>query len=364
MRIAFIELAKWDYTIDTPHRTPLGGSQSALCYLAEQLVWLGHDVRLLNSVSQVTVSRGVTCAPLAKVSAGAWKDLDAVVVQNYAKIGVELRPLLRPNAKLILWTQHADDQPAIQALADPAVRNAYDAFALVSQWQRDRYIEVYRIDPRKSHVLRNAIGPAFENLFSNGDVLRHKSDPPILAYTSTPFRGLDVLLEVFPRIRSAAPATRLRIYSSMQVYQVSAEKDAAKYGQLYEKCRSTPGVEYIGSLPQPELAKALSQASVLAYPNHFAETSCIAVMEALASGCKVVTSSFGALPETTGGFGTLIPKDQSYRDRFVQATIDVLESFTAQPEAINAALTKQVAWINQECNWRKRACEWQTFLAL
>ena len=69
---------------------------------------------------------------------------------------------------------------------------------------------------------------------------------PILFYTSTPFRGLEVLL---------------------QVYGVDTTTD--QFAELYQAFETIEGVEYIGSVPHPELAKALSKASILAYPNSF-----------------------------------------------------------------------------------------------
>ena len=366
MRIAFVDITRWDYNVDTPYRAPLGGSQSALCYLAEELAKLGHDVRLFNCSSQVSVVRGVTCAPVQRVSAAAWRELDVVIVQNWAELGVDLRPLLRSDAKLILWTQHADDQPAMRFLTDPKFRDAHDAFAFVSNWQRARFEEVYQVAPSRSQVMRNAIAPAFENRFARGtDILGGKQQPPVLAYTSTPFRGLNLLLAAFPWIREALPGVTLRVYSSMKVYQVAAEKDATQYGELYERCNTTAGVDYVGSLPQPELASELSRVSVLSYPNHFAETSCIAVMEAMASGCHVVTSLLGALPETTAGFGTLVSMgdDSSvYVNRFIEATVGALRCLSDQPAEANAQLAEQVAFVNDCCTWRRRAYEWQTWL--
>ena len=77
----------------------------------------------------------------------------------------------------------------------------------------------------------------------------------MFAYTSTPFRGLDLLVHVFPAIRKEIKGTTLRVYSSMAVYQNSGENDEAQFGPLYELCRETPGVEYVGSIPQQELAR-------------------------------------------------------------------------------------------------------------
>jgi glycosyltransferase involved in cell wall biosynthesis len=366
MRIAFVDITHWDYNIDSPYQRPMGGSQSALCYLAEELAKRGHEVSLFNATSQVSIARGVTCAPAEKVSAATWKDQDFVVVQNFADSAADLRPLLRNEAKLILWTQHAHDQPAMKGLSNPHLRDAHDAFVFVSDWQQQQFASFFQVEAQRAAILRNAISPAFQSLFQeNESILARKPPSPVLAYTSTPFRGLNVLLAAFPLIREAIPDATLKIYSSMQVYQMAADKDAAKYGVLYDRCRNTAGVDYVGSVPQPRLAQELFNATLLAYPNHFAETSCISVMEAMAAGCQIVTSELGALPETTAGFGTLIPMCQDwqvYGEQFIGRTIQILQQHRQTASAIDERLREQVAYINTQCTWQRRAQQWEAWL--
>jgi protein O-GlcNAc transferase len=175
------------------------------------------------------------------------------------------------------------------------------------------------------------------------------------------------LLGCFPEIRRQIPGARLQVFSSMKVYQISGQKDQESYGALYEKCRATEGVEYIGSVPQPELAQTLPSVAALAYPNTFAETSCIAVMEAMACGCRIITSDLGALPETTAGFGQLLQLVGVDRDvyvrQFTQATVAALrESMAADPSA-EALLRRQVDFVNRSYTWRARAGEWTNWLA-
>ena len=389
MRIAFIDVTSWAFNIQSAYSMPLGGSQSALCYLSEQLTVLGHDVTLLNGCTQVSVSRGVTCAPLARASAALWKSLDVVVVQNWSKLARDLQAVVGKQTRLVLWTQHAHDQPAMRTLADPQFRDAHHAFVFVSDWQRRQYENAFALPSVPCSVLRNAIAPAFEQVVNNilplprhegewrsihaacldqaqtaGDIASAKRQPPVLAYTSTPFRGLETLIEVFPQIRAAVPGATLKVFSSMQVYQMAADQDRSRYGALYEKCRTTPGVEYIGSAPQPQLAQALREVSVLAYPNSFAETSCIAVMEAMASGCHVVTSDLAALPETTAGFASLVAMADpaTYRERFVAATVAALTRLQDRHSQASATLAEQLKFIHEQCTWRHRAQQWHTWL--
>src|SRR5205823_4133199 len=55
-----------------------------------------------------------------------------------------------------------------------------------------------------------------------------------------------------------------------------------------------------------ELARLLAEADALVIPS-FHEGFCVPVIEAMASGCFVVCSDAGALPETSGGLGRLFP---------------------------------------------------------
>ena len=380
MKIAFVDPLPWDYWVETPYQQPLGGSQSALCYLAEALAGRGCEVFVLNRTSQRLRSRGVACFSIERADERLLRSLDALVVLNNAGFGRQLRTRLNPNAKLVFWTQHAPDQEAIAALENPEERNSYDAIAFVSRWQQQAYRQRFPLESFPTKVLPNAIAPAFCNLFSEEmPILPQKAQPPILAYTSTPFRGLELLLDLFPAVCREVPEVRLQVFSSMKVYGGNGDEDTA-YDRLYRRCAEMPGVAYVGSVPQPELAVALRQATLLAYPNIFAETSCIAAMEAIASGCRVVTTDWGALPETTAGFARLVPlpnprpaslrvalatkrEREAYGVQFVRETVEALRECQAGDRETEDLLRWQVTHFNRTYTWAQRARAWQEWLA-
>ena len=53
MDIVFIDSTSWAaYDPDTPFERPLGGTQSAVCYLAPELAKLGHRVTLASRAAE------------------------------------------------------------------------------------------------------------------------------------------------------------------------------------------------------------------------------------------------------------------------------------------------------------------------
>gem|GEM_PF-1564387 len=363
--LLFVDPSDLDYRPDTPDAAALGGSQSALCYLARALAARGHRVTTLTGTSAPGQAAGVEalahCGDVARALAG--QRFDAAIVLNDAAPGRALKHALAPGTRVLLWTQHAHDQPAMQALARPEIANAWDGIVAISDWQRCKFVEKFGLDPRRLFVRRNAISPAFENL-----PLVARTGPARLVYTSTPFRGLTVLLSVFAQARAAFPDTTLDVFSSLAVYQVAPASDP--YRALYAAAARMEGVAMRGSLPQPALAAALADCDMLAYPSIFAETGCIAAMEAMAAGLDVVASRLGALPEATLGLGHLAPidpvvlGDDAFKARYLELLLGALDFRARDPLGWNRRRHAAASAMRAEATWRVRAAEWERLFEL
>lgn len=365
LSIAFADFGALPYDVSTPAVRPMGGSESGLCYLAVELAKRGHRVVLLNNAPARGVISGVEMLPRASIADDYLRTAghDALVVLNGPAEASVLRHELPSETTLAMWTQHDCDIDAIADLGRPEVRDGWHKIVCVSDWHRRRYLDVFKAHPDRIEVRRNAIGPFFESLFADlGDLQRRKAGARRLAYTSTPFRGLDVLVDVFPGLVGDC---RLEIYSSMAVYNLA--QDDARFAALYERARRTPRVAYVGAIPQPDLARAMAQVSILSYPSTYPETSCIAVLEALAAGALVVTSDLGALPETTMALGELVPNHQAvgldeFRGQYLARLQATLTAAATDPRGFDERLYGQTKIVNSGHTWRVRAAEWEAMI--
>lgn len=365
MNWIFLDVSAWDYDVASPSVRPLGGSQSAMCYLATALAACGEQVTTLTATSRPRQVNGVRCLQFENIPREVFAPADTVtvVLNGPADMGQLVRETVPSGQVVVLWNQHAHDQPAISALRDPGCLACWDHIVCVSDWQKRTCHTQLGIPLGKMEVLRNGIAPVFERVFDDaGQLAAAKSGQPRLVYTSTPFRGLEVLVACMPAISRKHPGCRLDVFSSMQVYYQAAESDP--YQPLYDQCRATAGVNYRGSLGQAALAQELAGASILAYPNVFPETSCIAVMEALAAGLRVVTSDLGALPETCAGFAQLIPPPSAERTveqfaiDFAWGLDQALNELAADPAGWSQRQFAQAEAIGKRYSYDVRAGEW------
>lgn len=221
----------------------------------------------------------------------------------------------------ILHSQDDLNETGLQELSKSLYASTnVDLFLSVSEYAKS---EIQKGFPKnRVELFRNA----YNQKLSCGNIL--KKDP-IAVYSSTPFRGLDVLVELWPYIygecgkRGITP--ELWVFSGMGLYDWSDNN----FTDMYNTLRNLPGVTLYGPIPQTELYKYLTKSKVMLYPNTFLETSCMAVLEAISCGNWVITTDLGALKEQVkdGYNGYCIPGNPysvEYKNKFIELSVDAL----------------------------------------
>lgn len=251
----------------------------------------------------------------------------------------------KPN---ILWEHMDVDQDFVQNIKNPQFTEKLDALVFVSGWQYGQYLGM-GIPMDKSHMIRNAIEPL---------EYQAKEGKTKLIYASTPFRGLNLILEIFEEMDR--DDLELEVYSSNIIYGAGYAKEVGnKFDGLFEKAANMKNVNYHGYASNDVVRKAMQESHILAYPSVFRETSCLVAMEAGAAGCQIVTSNYGALPETTAGFGTLVPLSASarkYKDDYRRALEHAIDNRNEDE------MKYQSEYFNKMYTWERRIPEWQRLL--
>ena len=273
-------------------------------------------------------------------------------------IGSICHPSLVKEDKInILWQHLSYDQPNVRLMQDRKFVDSIDYFIYVSHWQYNKFREIYKIPEYKSFVIKNATH-AF-------DIVEKQKDNKIkLLYTSTPWRGLAVLIKSIEILNKTREDFEVDIYSSTKIYGSKFdENEKDKFEVLFDKCKNTPNVNYLGYADNDSVRAAVQRAHIYAYPSIFEETSCLAVIEAMSAGCHVVTTNYGALPETCGEFATMIEFDSSGQnliERYAETLNSVIDNY--KNNLYKDDLEMQIKYYNKNYSWETRIQEWKNFL--
>lgn len=275
--------------------------------------------------------------------------LDPDLLDRFQIIGSRVRELKEDKVR-ILWLHDLPEDPESAHLANGGWKR-YHKLVFVSNWQMQRYIQMYDIPWSHCVVMLNAIEPFGQ------DALQKSEDVINLAYWSTPHRGLNILVPVFEKLAEEYDNIRLHVFSSFNLYGW-AERDKP-YEELFERCRQHPKIEYYGSLPNQELREHIKQMHILAYPSTWVETSCLVLMEAMSAGLTCVHSNLGALYETGSNLTRMYQYDENI-NRHAGLFYHMLKQTIENGSEKNALI--QQAYANMAYSWLNRKHQWEALL--
>lgn len=258
---------------------------------------------------------------------------------------------VRFTKKNILWQHLNYSDESLAPMKDNAFMKSIDATVYVSHWQLEKFRYLFQVPLHNAYVIRNAIEPIEFKPKSKDGKLK-------LIYTSTPFRGLSILLDVMDQLDR--DDIELDVYSSTSVYGSGYESHYyGVYEDLFNRARETKGVNYRGYAENEEIHKAVQEAHIFAYPSTFEETACLSMIEAGAAGCNLVTTDLGALPETGAAYAkmcTIKPDEKQIAATYSELLNYQIDNYWTNEN--QELIREQSDYFNKYYNWERRAKEW------
>ena len=346
-----------DYFCPDDRASGLTGTDLVAVYPARELAMRGHDVTVFSARSieaKVSLPGGTLCvkpfARWAKDSGDGWDAAIAIGSPNalaYAKPGT-LRLVNRQCS-----TFGCDSEKGFDKFVDLYMCPSETAAGVVAKGTKEHG----KLDPSKFRVLPNGCYPEhFEGI---------AKVPGRCVYTSSPDRGLHLLLAAWPKIRDKVPHATLRIFYYSLHEWLSSHADASRgFGNpVDEECHrravfirhalaklTKHGIEVLGGVTHRQLEQEIGQAEALTFPTDclaFTETFSVATLEACAAGAVPCISTDDSLGQIYGEVAPAIKhpvRDRigDYADLVVRSLTD--KAFVAEVAAKTKPFAAEHAW--------------------
>jgi glycosyltransferase involved in cell wall biosynthesis len=191
----------------------------------------------------------------------------------------------------IYWIHDLPEDPELAHLKQLDSRNRLHHFVFCGQWQYYRFQHHLNMPyDLKTSVIENAIEPIPYQPKNFDNKIR-------MVYSSTPQRGLEILVPVFEELAKKYPNIHLDVFSSFKIY--GWDEYDKMYEPLYDRIRNHPQMTYHGFKPNSEVKEAFKNAHIFAYPSIWLECNSISLIEAMSSGLYCVHPNYGGLIDTS-----------------------------------------------------------------
>lgn len=323
MKIAIIDIIGIPYDGTTVFKQGLGGSESAVILVSRELAKIGFRVTVFNSCDIDHASPGiyddVEYRPLTDLQLDHYFDIvisSRTIIpftdpKDYFKLNdnraypfasMDLYNRILSKSKLrILW-QHDTFCLGDNILEELAVSNRITNIFALSDWHltyvancnhgRRRNFEVLK---DKYFLTRNGV----YNYFPEVDI--KAKDKDLFVYNASVTKGMIPLVkQIWQHVKRHIPTAKLKIIGGYYRFSQNAEPDQQEKdwrAMANDPVYAAQDIEFLGVIPQKEIAEILCKANFMIYPAAFPETYGISTTESLLYNTPVITCRFGALEE-------------------------------------------------------------------
>ena len=203
----------------------------------------------------------------------------------------------------VYWLHDLPNDPETNHLKDASSRNRFHKMVFCGHWQYNQYLNLLNISPNdKCAVIDTPIVP-IEYKAKSTDQVR-------LIYTSTPQRGLALLIPVFVELAKTKKNIHLDVFSSFSIYGWDQADDQFK--ELFEICKTHPQITYHGYASNDAVREAQQQAHIFAYPSIWQECNSRALIESMSAGALCLHPNLAGLSDTSGNLTSMYQYEEDH----------------------------------------------------
>ena len=320
----------------------LGGSEKAVIYLSRNLpkkyeIYIVGD-QLEEEIDNIKYVNHNNLQNLLNNNS-----FHTIIVSRYVSFIQEFENIKCYN--LILWSHDTyflkyKINTTIENFIE--INNKYiDKIVCLTDWHKNLFISQYSCLQNKIKIIKNRINIIN---FNNKNISLDIKVKNKFVWSSRPERGLNILLDLWPKILEKMPDATLDICSYNNFTQET----------MYIKniIDNNPNITYHGKLNTKELYKLINNADYWLYTCTWPETSCITAMEMLM--CEVVCLYYpvAGLVNTIGDYGIKVERGNE------------IETIVNLSRERKTELRKKGKEYALSCSWENRAEEWSSLLGL
>ena len=309
---------------------PLGGVESSIVNLVQELAKRGHDVHVRNNCAQALDHRDVSWRPIGE----AWPDNVDLYIANRGDKVIQRMP---DAGRTVFW------------IHNPAGYLMKWRYLSKLWWTKPAIIFIGRVH----ETTYPAWAPSGERIvipygLSEDFCAAAASDAmpaPRAVFTSNPLRSLDWLLDRWAQdIQPNVPGAELHLFTGAATYGSAGDAKANQMAAVLAQADAlmNQGVVLRGPVPKSQLIDEFREARCMLYRGDVNETFCLAVGEAQAMGVPAVVQKYGSVVERVidGETGYVADNDRA----FTEAAIKLLSDEELWRHQHRTALDKQRSW--------------------
>ncbi|WP_346827615.1 glycosyltransferase family 4 protein [Serratia inhibens] len=314
-----------------------------------ELVGLRDDVVLLapKDIKRSSLPSGLNIQTIGKKSGHYWEQIE---LPRYLKsIGSPLLVNLCSTAPVFYKNQIVTHHDVtykrykksfslkfrmLYSMLVPMMLRSSKALITVSEFSKSEILKCFRYDPKKIHIVYNAVGDEFSHDFERSD----KSEKYLLAVSSPNFhKNFHGMLEAYNLLR--------RNHNSDIKLKVIGKSSASFATQDFSTNAKDENITFLGRVDDSELISLYQNATAFVFPS-FYEGFGIPPLEAQACGCPVISSNKASMPEVLND--SVIYFDPYNIPEMSDAMLKITSDSALRNMLVNAGLenVKKYSWKN------------------